>query len=169
MHARLQSACHVILAALCIWLLLLGPFLHAHMGSFRIGGFHWPGLAGVSLPDDTANVGAMVALQPGDLLGCHNDIIAISEQKLDWPESAVLGVGHSTLRERLTFTSLSESTALPVDVLMHLSWLLIAWALLAVCCLWRIRFRLVCLPASTLHWLTPPAHAPPIATWPSHA
>ncbi|MEY3605673.1 MAG: hypothetical protein RIQ49_2705, partial [Pseudomonadota bacterium] len=94
MLARLQSACHLMLAVLCIWLLLLGPFLHAHMGSFRIGGFHWPGLAGVSLPDDTANVGAMVALQPGDLLGCHNDIITISEQKLDWPESAVLGVGH---------------------------------------------------------------------------
>lgn len=163
MLARLQSACHVILAALCIWLLLLGPFLHAHMGSFRIGGFHLPGLAVVSVPEDTASVGTIVAPQPGDLLGCPNELTAISEQKLEWPESAVLGVGHSTLRERLTFTSLSESTALPVDALMNLSWLLIAWALIAVCSFSRRRFSFVCPPVLTLHGLTPPAQAPPIA------
>ncbi|MFM7503638.1 MAG: TolC family protein [Betaproteobacteria bacterium] len=121
-----------MLVVLCIWLLLFGPFLHAHMGSFRIGGFHLPGLAGVSLPDDTANVGAMVALQPGDLLGCHNDLTSISEQKLDWPERSgaehVIGVQLSipiagqqrAVAAKLAVHQLEESVSLNEELILEM-------------------------------------------------
>ena len=113
-----------VLVVTCLVLLALGPFLHAHLGSHRIMGFHLPWIDLLGL-ESNRGPGAQSPSSHDRYVSCKA-ADGLRGHEAEWPESASFGVGQTVLREQVVLKD--SSVSLWLEPLITNS-----WALLILC------------------------------------
>jgi len=154
------SPCRCGVISLCLLLLVLGPFLHTHLGAYRVSGFHLPGLDTVGA-QVVHSAGARSQRQHKAYLSCHTAVHAADAPQAEWPDSAELGVGQSVLRERMFGEALIGLNSRPADGYCGSSPLILRFAVLlpVLRCIPGPHFRSPHFPL--LYCSKQPAQAPP--------